>query len=206
MEKSSRPNARRPKSEKHVIEVRDVGSENTVKIHYHFTDGKRDLDSSETYGIPEEYMGLVDSLIGDGLARVSVGTEVKTSDFGNAASGHVTVTLTCNQSDEAIGQALGIAGDIALRAAEAIQQKSDAVLQGILSGRGGAPAEAPKQMTVKPPPAAKEFRVATKVPTKLPIPAQKKLEHKVASPGASARAPGVVRIGDATKKPSFKKM
>ena len=53
------------------------------------------------------------SLLGDEKARVSVGRDLGEKDFGSGGGVIVNVTLTCDQSQEKIQQAIGLAHQIA---------------------------------------------------------------------------------------------
>lgn len=66
------------------------------------------------------------ALVGDGKARVSVGRDLANKDFGNGGGVLVNVTLTCDQSQPAIQQAIHMAYQMADQAAWYYQ---DQVLQ-----------------------------------------------------------------------------
>jgi hypothetical protein len=53
------------------------------------------------------------SLVGDGNAKISVGMDLKESDFGTGFSVFVNVTLTCNQDMETLWLAHGLAEKLA---------------------------------------------------------------------------------------------
>jgi len=56
---------------------------------------------------------LYKNLIGDGLAKVSVGRDLAEKDYGNGGGVLVNVTLTCDQSQAALNQAVQLAYQIA---------------------------------------------------------------------------------------------
>lgn len=60
-------------------------------------------------GIPEELMDIYKKIVGDGLAKVSVGMDISMKDYGSGGSAMVSVTLTCGQSEEEIREAQDIA-------------------------------------------------------------------------------------------------
>lgn len=50
------------------------------------------------------------TIIGDGKARVTVSKELSEKDYGNGGSVFVSVTMTCDQSQDMIDTAAGWAG------------------------------------------------------------------------------------------------
>lgn len=74
------------------------------------------------------------SLIGDGLAKISVGADLGEKDFGNGGGVIVNVTLTCDQSAEKIQAAIGLAHQVATGAVWHYQGllKQQLIQQGIL--------------------------------------------------------------------------
>lgn len=53
------------------------------------------------------------ALIGDGQARVSVSRDLSEKDYGNGGGVQVTVSLTCDQSQAALNQAIVLAHQLA---------------------------------------------------------------------------------------------
>lgn len=53
------------------------------------------------------------ALIGDGQAKVSVGRDIAEKDYGNGGGVFVNVTLTCDQSQAALNQAIQFAYQLA---------------------------------------------------------------------------------------------
>lgn len=53
------------------------------------------------------------ALIGDGLAKVTVGRDIGEKDFGSGGGVIVNVSLTCDQSGPVINQAIALAHQIA---------------------------------------------------------------------------------------------
>lgn len=74
------------------------------------------------------------SLIGDGKARITVSIGLDDKNFGFGATGHVSVSLSCNQDEATIKDAAGVARALAEEfvsdtldsANEALQTKIDA--------------------------------------------------------------------------------
>jgi DNA-binding protein YbaB len=59
--------------------------------------------------IQENLMKAAEELLGDAAARVSVTMDMSSKSYGNGASAMVTVSLSCNQDDETIGEAFEVA-------------------------------------------------------------------------------------------------
>ena len=53
-------------------------------------------------------------VVGDGLARISIGMDVGHKDYGRGGGCNVMVTLTHDQSAEGIYEASAIAGELAV--------------------------------------------------------------------------------------------
>jgi hypothetical protein len=51
---------------------------------------------------PEGLMAYAESVIGNGLARVSATSDTSQKEFGNGVSSSVTISLSCNQDDATI--------------------------------------------------------------------------------------------------------
>lgn len=78
-----------------------------------------------THGGPEHYVyeGQVimsqeqqdryKAIIGDGLAKVTVGADFSEKDYGNGGGVMVSVALTCDQSEAATRTAIALANEIA---------------------------------------------------------------------------------------------
>jgi len=62
--------------------------------------------------VPEKLMSVYESIIGNGLAKVSVSTDFSLKEFGTGVSSMASVTLTCNQDPASIAQASNIAGEL----------------------------------------------------------------------------------------------
>ena len=53
------------------------------------------------------------AIIGDGLARVSVGRDMSEMDLGSGGKVFVSVSLVCNQDAQTVNYAVGLAAQIA---------------------------------------------------------------------------------------------
>lgn len=76
--------------------------------------------------VPKELMDAYQELIGDGKARVAVSAGVGIKDFGTGADASVTVSLTCNQDQQTINKAIGLAAQTAQQAAAYYQSQGAA--------------------------------------------------------------------------------
>lgn len=63
------------------------------------------------------------SLVGDGLSKVTVGKDLGEKDFGSGGGVIVSVTLTCDQSEQAVTLAIALAYEVADNHAWHYQQK-----------------------------------------------------------------------------------
>lgn len=66
----------------------------------------------------EEHMDVLQKMVGDGLARVSMGCDMGDKDFGNGFNASVFVTLTCNQDTNTLIEARHAAGGLAIEFCE----------------------------------------------------------------------------------------
>jgi hypothetical protein len=75
------------------------------------------LDGHDMYEgeavMSQEQKDRYKALIGDGLAKITVARDIGEKDFGSGGSVAVTVTLTCDQSEGSVGNAIALANDIA---------------------------------------------------------------------------------------------
>lgn len=78
---------------------------------------------------------------GDGSARVSVGTDMSSKDYGTGAGAMVSVTLSCNQDKDSIERAIELAGSLARAYCTEQRQLAEAEFQKEMQARmtGGAP-------------------------------------------------------------------
>lgn len=199
-----------------VVEHVDVTWDNRVHVRARFTPGK-DKDDIEVfddfYPIPEEHMVKAQELVGDGLASITTGAELKNSDYGTGASCFVSVKLTCGQDEESIFAAGALAREIAMHQATEGLNLADQAMEDWLAEQAAKAKEkeaAPSQPAeVKKDPPAK--RVAPKTagakrprpkarPTKAK-PAAASGKTRVASASTSGNAPKVSRLGAGSNRP-----
>ena len=74
--------------------------------------GEHQVYEGETKMNPQQ-QDAYQALIGNGLAKVQVGRDMAEKDFGNGGGVFVNVTLTCDQSQGAINQAVQLAHQLA---------------------------------------------------------------------------------------------
>ncbi len=74
------------------------------------------------------------SLVGDGLAKVTVSKDLGEKDFGSGGGVVVSVTLTCDQSESGINSAIALANEVATNHTWYYQQqlKGQLIAAGIL--------------------------------------------------------------------------
>lgn len=89
--------------------------------------------------IPRSYMDEIKTLIGDGLARVTVSADFGIKDFGTGASAMASVSLTCNQDIQTIERAARLAGDLARDIAQEQRQRAENELQTLIHQRSSDP-------------------------------------------------------------------
>ena len=87
--------------------------------------------------IPKEVMDAYESVVGNGLAKVSVSADMGIKDFGTGASSMCTVTLTCNQDEKTLERALALAGELARGYAQENRHRAEAELQSLIQQRQG---------------------------------------------------------------------
>jgi len=82
----------------------------------------------------QQQQDLYKNIIGDGLAKVSVGRDLSEKDYGNGGGVLVNVTLVCDQSQAALSQAVQLAYQIADGAVWHYQQqvKQELINRGML--------------------------------------------------------------------------
>jgi hypothetical protein len=75
-------------------------------------------------------------VVGNGLSRVSVSRDFSEKDYGNGGGVSVTVSLTCDQSENGVNPAIVLANEIALGWAWHYHQqlKQQLIQAGILKG------------------------------------------------------------------------
>jgi hypothetical protein len=70
--------------------------------------GQPDILYNYEGNVPQEIMDQYQQIVGNGLARVSLGVPMDLKVFGSGAGAHVSVSLTCNQDAQTIGVAHGL--------------------------------------------------------------------------------------------------
>lgn len=82
----------------------------------------------------QEQQDRFQALVGNGLAKVTVGRDLGEKDFGNGGGVIVSVTLTCDQNEKSVGSAIALAHEIANNHAWYYQQqlKQQLIAAGIL--------------------------------------------------------------------------
>lgn len=93
--------------------------------------GKETITYTFDDDVPRQLMDEYQQLVGDGKARVTVSADMSLKDFGKGVSSMVSVSLTCNQDQQTIQRALGLAGHVARWFAKENRQLADNELQTI---------------------------------------------------------------------------
>lgn len=91
-------------------------------------------------GTEPELRGLMDQykeIVGDSKARVGVSTDFSVKDFGNGFSTMVTISLTCNQDQATIQQALGLASSMGRYYVKEYTKLAEQEFQSLQAGKGG---------------------------------------------------------------------
>lgn len=83
-------------------------------------------------GVPQEIMDAYQQVLGDASARVSVSADFAVKDFGTGTGTMVSVSLSCNQDQQTLLQAINLAGDMARWAAKQEFTKAEVELKQLL--------------------------------------------------------------------------
>jgi hypothetical protein len=59
--------------------------------------------------MPQEIQDQFQAIVGNGLAKISLGIPMDRKTFGNGAGAHVSISLTCNQDNATINAAYALA-------------------------------------------------------------------------------------------------
>lgn len=59
--------------------------------------------------MPQEFQDQFQQIVGNGLAKISLGIPMDRKLFGNGAGAHVSISLTCNQDQNTINAAYALA-------------------------------------------------------------------------------------------------
>lgn len=97
-----------------------------------------DIHFSYTGEVPKELMDAYQQVVGNALARVSVGTDLNIKDFGTGAGAMVNVSLSCNQDQQTIQQALGLCGQMGLWYAQHHRDVAEKELQKVIDQKKAA--------------------------------------------------------------------
>lgn len=197
-----------------VVEYADVSWDNQVHVRARFTPGKNTEDVEvidDFFTIPEEYMTKAQELIGDGLASITTGAELKNSDFGTGASCFVSVKLTCNQDEETLFAAGALAREIATHQATEGLNKADYALEKWLEEQNAKTQEAkttqPSEVKKEPPAkrvapkTAGAQRPKPKAQQAKAKPAAASGKTRVASSSTSGNAPKASRLSTGSSRP-----
>jgi hypothetical protein len=82
--------------------------------------------------VPKQLMDAYQTIVGNGLAKVSVSADMGTKDYGNGVSATVFVSLTCNQDQQTMLQAIELAGSMARWAARDQHAKTESEYKAML--------------------------------------------------------------------------
>lgn len=88
---------------------------------------------------PRELMDQYQQLVGDGMASVSVSTDMAVKKFGSGASAMVTISLSCNQDQQTLQRAVGLAADMGRFYAKQFQAQAETELRQLLLAQGRTP-------------------------------------------------------------------
>lgn len=89
-------------------------------VHAHEVDkggqapGEHFVYEGEVQFVEQQQLDFYKSLVGDGKARITVSKEVSESDFGKGGKTMVSISLTCDQSANAINGAVAVADQLAV--------------------------------------------------------------------------------------------
>jgi hypothetical protein len=96
------------------VEVRDVGMIDQISRHRgwevdHGNGNTSRRNQNQQHSIPEDIMAELEQHIGDAQAKITVGAELAHSiEYGCKAKAFVSVSATCNNSEESITAVHGI--------------------------------------------------------------------------------------------------
>ncbi len=85
---------------------------------------------------PKELMDAYSQIVGNGLAGVSVSTDMGIKKFGSGASAMVTVSLTCNQDQQTLMQAADLAAQMGRFFVKQYQGQAENELRQMLQSQG----------------------------------------------------------------------
>ena len=85
---------------------------------------------------PKELMDQYAQIVGNGLAGVSVSTDMGIKKFGSGASAMVTISLTCNQDQNTLMAAADLAAQMGRHYVKQYQGQAEAELRQMLVSQG----------------------------------------------------------------------
>ena len=85
--------------------------------------------------VPKEIMDAYQQVLGNAQARVSVSTDMADKEFGNGVGSTVIVSLSCNQDQQTLLQAIELAGQMGRWAVKDQLSKSRAEFQQLSAGK-----------------------------------------------------------------------
>jgi hypothetical protein len=91
----------------------------TMKINARLEGGRGQEPTHFVYegvaGMSQEQQDRYAAIVGNGLAKVTVGSDFSEKDYGNGGGVMVSVTLTCDQSEAMTNSAIVLAHEISSR-------------------------------------------------------------------------------------------
>lgn len=86
--------------------------------------------------VPKELMDAYQQMVGDGNAGVSVSTDMGVKNFGSGVSAMVTVSLSCNQDQTTLQNALEMAAQMGRWYANKFRDEAEQSLKQNLESQG----------------------------------------------------------------------
>jgi hypothetical protein len=97
---------------------------------------KQTVTYTYTGEVPKELMDAYKQVLGNAAAKVSVSADMGAKEFGNGASATVFVTLSCDQNQETILQAIELAGAMARWAVKEQLNKTEGEFKQLQAAKG----------------------------------------------------------------------
>lgn len=88
--------------------------------------------------VPEEIMDAYEQVVGNGLARITVGADMSVKDYGTGASAMVSISLACNQDGKTIDKAVELAGELARNYAKEQRALAEKELESLVQDKTAA--------------------------------------------------------------------
>ncbi len=128
-----------------------------VKANVFAKRGNREVRKDWKITLSKKQLSQLEDLVGDGLGKVTVGVELKESDFGTAAGCFVSVTLTCGQTMPEIEKAHAKAEKMALHWVNEGHKKAADLLNEIMNEEEEEEEEDDNRMTKQRPKSKPKF-------------------------------------------------